>query len=148
MAGRIVVGVDGSAGSDTALAWAIDEARLRGASIEAVHAWTYPYVADVAYMARAALDRGDLENTAKEVVTDALRRMAGEGPGSGGEGVAIHAAVVEGSAAHALTEAAAGADMVVLGTRGRGGFAGLLLGSVSQQVSHHSPCPVVIVPPG
>lgn len=141
MAGRIVVGVDGSAGADAALHWAVHEARLRGATIEAVHAWTYPYVADVAYLARASIDRAEVEGSAKEVLREALHRVLGPD----GD-VRVEEIVSEGSAAHILTETAKGADLVVVGTRGHGGFSGLLLGSVSQQVVHHAPCPVVVVP--
>lgn len=141
MSGRIVVGVDGSPGSDAALRWALTEAHLRGASIDAVHAWTYPYVADVAYLARASIDREEVAASAKEVLREALARVADEA-----KGIRIDEIVVEGSASHMLTEAAKGADLLVLGTRGHGGFSGLLLGSVSQQAAHHATCPVVIVP--
>jgi len=143
MTGRIVVGIDGSSGSDAALYWAIDEARRRDAAIEAVHAWTYPYIDDVAYLSRASIDRAEVESAAKEVVTDQLHRVVGDAVD-----VRVETVMAEGSAAHVLTEAAKGADMLVVGSRGHGGFTELLLGSVSHQCAHHAPCPVVIVPAG
>lgn len=141
MAGRIVVGVDGSPGSESALHWAVREARLRGATVDVVHAWTYPYIADVAYLSRASLDRAEVEASAKEVLAETLHRVLGEATD-----VRVEEVVSEGSAAHVLTETAKGADLLVVGTRGHGGFSGLLLGSVSQQAVHHAPCPVVVVP--
>jgi nucleotide-binding universal stress UspA family protein len=69
-----------------------------------------------------------------------VSEVAGPDPEVEVETVAVH-----GSAAHSLVEAAANADLLVVGSRGHGGFAGLLLGSVSQQCAHHAPCPVVIV---
>lgn len=134
---RIVVGVDFSPGAHAALHWAVDEARLRDASLEVVHAWTYVVAAATGL---AAIDPTFLEEAAHKVLDEVLGEL---GPV---EGVALAPRVAEGPAAQILLEAAKGADLLVVGSRGRGGFAGLLLGSVSQQVAHHAPCPVVIVP--
>ena len=71
--------------------------------------------------------------------------MSSSALGDEAAGVEIDRAVVEGAAAPTLIEAAAGSDLLVLGSRGHGGFAGLLLGSVTQQCAHHAPCPLVIV---
>jgi nucleotide-binding universal stress UspA family protein len=136
---RIVVGVDGSQASLRALRWALDEARRRGATLEVVHAWHVPnagaYLDFIGY-----LDVAAFEDDARRVVDQALTA----------ENVAglswVEPIIVQDSAARALLDIAKGADLVVVGSRGRGGFTGLLLGSVSQQVAHHTPCPVVIVP--
>lgn len=140
MAGKIVVGADSSPGAVAALRWALNEARIRDASVEVVHAWQYPYMADMAYLAAAQIDRTELQADAKAQITTALERAGAD------EDVRIEEYVAEGSAAMVLVERARDADLLVVGTRGHGGFAGLLLGSVSQQVAHHAPCPVVIVP--
>jgi nucleotide-binding universal stress UspA family protein len=134
----IVVGVDGSAEAKEALGWALGEARLRGAALRVVHAWQFPATAGFA----AAYD-GELLNALRddaEALVDRLLAEVGV-PDS----VKVEKAVVEGSAAQVLVEAAADADLLVVGSRGHGGFAGLLLGSVSQQCAHHASCPVVIV---
>lgn len=141
MSGRIVVGVDGSAPAEAALRWALAEARLRGAVCEVVHAWTYPVVADIAGMAAAGVAWPDLEAEARRLLDEVIEQVRPES-----EGVTIEARVVEGTAAGVLIDAARDADLLVVGSRGRGGFVGLLLGSVSQQVAHHAPCPIVIVP--
>lgn len=141
MPGRIVVGVDGSDGAIAALQWAVAEAALRGASVEAVHAWEYPFVADVTGMAAYPVGRGDLEEVARQTLDRAVE-TAGPAP----EGVAVERVLAHGGAAGVLVDAARGADLLVVGTRGHGGFTGLLLGSVSQQCAHHAPCPVVVVP--
>jgi len=143
MTGRIVVGVDGSDVSATALRWALEEARLRGAAVDVVHAWHYPYVGggDFTGMTMPAIDESQLVAAAHEVLDHAMS-AAGPAP----EGVAVERIVTCGGEAAVLLDAAEGADLLVVGSRGHGGFAGLLLGSVSQQCVHHSPCPVVVVP--
>jgi nucleotide-binding universal stress UspA family protein len=140
---RIVVGIDGSEGAAAALAWALDEAKLRGASVVALTAWT---PTEVLLASRAVVDApslhdqelvGHVQESAERVLEHAVSSVDPNG-------VSIERVVVQRPAAEALIEAAADADLVVVGTRGLGGFKGLLLGSVSQQVAHHAPCPVVI----
>jgi nucleotide-binding universal stress UspA family protein len=135
--GRIVVGVDGSEGSATALRWALEEAALRHATVDVVHAWVYPYVGEASF----ALSEGEFEAQAQAVL-DRSVEQGGPPPA----GVVVNPVLVHGPAAGALIDAAADADLLVLSSRGHGGFVGLLLGSVSQQCVHHAPCPVVIVP--
>jgi nucleotide-binding universal stress UspA family protein len=143
MTARIVVGVDGSEESVSALRWALAEAERRGAILDVVHAWHYPYVActEITGMAAAALDMDDLESAGRAVLDHSLERAA-----AAHSGVRVEPILVQGGAAATLVDAAVGADLLVVGTRGRGGFAGLVLGSVSQHCSTHAPCPVVIVP--
>lgn len=132
----IVVGVDGSGCSAGALSWAVDEARLRHAKVRAVHAWAYPPVStyhEAAHVMNVPLAE-QAARTLEHVVADVA-----------GDDVEIEQVVVESPAAAALLEAAAAASLLVVGSRGLGGFAGLLLGSVSQQCAQHARCPVVIV---
>ena len=133
----IVVGVDGSQHSIDALRWAKDEAGLREARVVAVFAWHLPHVSTV-HEAVHVLDV-DFEQQARKfletTVEDALSHAD----------VEVEQVVTEGPAAPALIAAAEGADLLVVGSRGHGGFKGLLLGSVSQQVAQHAPCPVVVV---
>ncbi len=133
---RVVVGVDGSEAAAAALRWAAEEARLRGAALQVVHAWEVPYPAELAF---AGGTYAAMEQAAHEVVAEALADaglIADE----------VDHQVVQSTPSRALLEAAADATLVVVGSRGRGGFAGLLLGSVSHQVSQHAGCPVVVVP--
>jgi len=141
---RIVVGIDGSEESRGALRWALAEAKLRGAALRVVHTWLYPHIAAGPGM-DPVLDTEVIEN-ARAVATELVQAELATAGAAFGE-VDVEQAVVEGAAAPTLIEAAKGADLLVVGSRGRGGFAGLLLGSVSQQCAHHAPCPVVIVPP-
>jgi len=145
---RIVVGVDGSEGAVRGLRWALEEARLHGAVLELVHSYpqlehTYPQPAAVELPDRGSLATAEELEAAKieEVVDDALRRAGGPGE------VEIRRTVKPGSAAAVLCEVAQGAGLLVVGARGLGGFRGLLVGSVSQQVIAHSPCPVAIITP-
>jgi nucleotide-binding universal stress UspA family protein len=139
--GRIIVGVDGSSGSRQALSWALAEANLRGAALEVVHSWNYPEPGAKASAASGpAVTVEALEEDALQVVEESL-----DGLGVG-EGLDLRRHVAPAPAALALVEAAEGADLLVVGARGRGGFAGLLLGSVAQQCAQHTPCPLVIVP--
>jgi len=138
----VVVGVDGSGHADAALAFALDEARLRHGMLRVVHAWQYlPMVAEP-MAALPATPFDELAAAARAVVDEAMVRVAGPGAVD----VPVEVRIVEGPAGTALLDASAGADLLVVGSRGRGGFAGLLLGSVSQQVTHHAHCPVVVLP--
>ena len=134
------MGVDSSDGARRALEWAVAEARLRGAAVEAVHVWQLPYFLSTP-LGDLPIERGDLEDTAQaelDGVVDAIDATGLAEP--------IIRTVAVGNPAGVLLETARDADLLVVGARGHGGFAGLLLGSVSQQVVHHAPCPVVIVP--
>jgi nucleotide-binding universal stress UspA family protein len=134
---EIVVGVDGSAPSRTALRWAATEADRKGAPLRVLLAyhWRMPgsLTAD-ADLAHAAKDQAEL--AVEEAVTEA-RAVA--------PGVPVSGAAVLGNPAPVLLRAAEDASLLVVGTRGRGGFTGLLLGSVSQQVATHASGPVVVV---
>ena len=139
----IVVGVDGSPGAKAALRWALAEARLRRTPLHVVHAWAVPY-ATVGYGMAPLIDEGftaELEQGAKGLVEEMLAEA-----GSEADGVEVEREIAEGSAAHVLLEKAERAELLVVGSRGLGGFRGLLLGSVSQQCAHHARCPVVVVP--
>jgi len=138
---EVVVGVDGSAASDAALRFGADEARAHGYRLVAVHAWSMPLVIASPYAPVAAIDFGDLEGAAKEVLAHALDRVLGPERDLPVESVIIH-----GHSAEAILQRADGARELVVGSRGHGGFAGLLLGSVSHQCAQHARCPVVIVP--
>ena len=136
-AGRIVVGVDGSAPSKAALGWAIRQATFTGAAVEAVIAWHHP--GNYGYPVTVP-DDADYSELAAKVVGDAIAEVAGPaGPAE------IRPKVVEGNPAGALLAASAGAELLVLGSRGHGGFVEALLGSVSQHCVHHAKCPVVII---
>ena len=137
---RIVVGIDGSDESKAALRWAVGEARLRGASVTVVHAWTLPTYIGLGVAPGAMIDPSLLRGAAEERSATVIHEVVGDA-----KDVHIESKAVEATAARALIEESDGADLLVVGSRGHGGFAGLLLGSVSQQCAAHGPCPVVIV---
>ncbi len=134
----IVVGVDGSPGSMAALRFAITEARARGCGVRAVRAWSIPFVGDAPGAMLPDLV-GDFGTEAEMTLRDALASYEGEE-------VEIEPRVAEGPAARVLVDESADAVMLVVGSRGRGGFTGLLLGSVSRQCAHQAACPVIVVP--
>ena len=134
---RVVVGVDGSEPARRALHWAAEEARRRHAALEIVHCW-HPRMGLPLGPALSATDRAALEADAHAVVAGAVRAVNGRSPHA-------EAILVDAPAAPTLLGASEGADLIVVGTRGLGGFPGLLLGSVSTQVLHHAQCPAVIV---
>jgi nucleotide-binding universal stress UspA family protein len=134
---RIVVGVDGSASSKAALAWAVRQASLTGAAVEAVIAWQFPN----AYgYAMSIIPNIDFDELASGVVSDAIGEVSATAPQ-----VEIGYRVVEGNAAGALLDESVGADLLVVGSRGHGGFVEALLGSVGQHCVQHATCPVVVV---
>lgn len=135
---EIVVGVDGSDGSRRALEWAAGEARNHAGRLVVLAAWEIPVLVD----GSGAWERGKLSDALRAEAEDRSASMAREVC----DGLEYVSRAVEGPAARALVDAARNADMLVVGSRGRGGFSSLLLGSVSSQCAHHAPCPVVIVP--
>jgi nucleotide-binding universal stress UspA family protein len=138
---EIVVGVDGSAESDAALRWAAQEAQRHGAELTAVHAYEQDQLG-----IRTPLEnthRHDLESIARAIVDSAVTEVQSVAPA-----VRVRGEAISGSAADCLIRAAESGATVVVGSRGRGGFAGLLLGSVSQQVATHATAPVVVVRDG
>jgi len=139
---RIVVGIDGSQGARRALEWAVGEAKIRDAHLVVVHAWLEPAAVAVgSVIAAGGVGPEIFEEAAQRTVADVLGAVDTTALPQG-----IESHVVAGAPAQALLDAAREADMIVVGSRGLGGFTGLLLGSVSQQVAHHATCPVVIIP--
>lgn len=136
--GRIVVGVDGSDASKDALRWAVRQAEMTGASLQAVITWHLPIAAYG--MAIPQLTGYDFAPAAKRTLEETIREVVGEHPA-----VKVAAVVLEGPPPPTLLETAAGADLLVVGSRGHGEFAGMLLGSVAQHCVSHAPCPVVVV---
>ena len=170
-AGRVVVGVDGSEGSITALAWGLREARLRGVGLHAVIAWSYhasgasgrgstsagtyePQVGMLGVSRHYPLapslaetyqrDEADLA-AIRDVLDTAVRRVV-EQESADQRSVSVTSDVVEGPAAKVLLGAVSESDLLVVGSRGHGAFVGALLGSVSHHVVAQAPCPVVVVP--
>lgn len=138
---RVVVGVDGSPESRLALEAAAEQAREHGASLTVLTAWTQPMTAGApGYAPYAWIGEADFSVIAKHQQADALADVLGPEPS-----IRVDQEVLEGHPAQLLVAAAEGADLVVVGCRGHGGFAGLLLGSVSQHVAAHAPCPVLVV---
>lgn len=136
---RVVVGVDGSETAQRALDWALEAGRRRQASVAVIHAWVRPFVGGV-YVPVLA-DHMPFEKIAHDIVDTAVDAADTTGlPGP------VERIVARGNPASVLVDAASGADLVVVGSRGLGGFKGLLLGSVSHDVTHHAPCPVVVIP--
>jgi nucleotide-binding universal stress UspA family protein len=128
---RIVVGVDGSLASKAALAWAVGQAARTDAVVEVVTAY---------YWFPMPIEEVDFKGLATHMVEDAILDAADQGAP-----VKIISKVVRGNAAKVLMDAAGGAELLVVGSRGHGGLTGALLGSVSQQCVHHATCPVVVV---
>ncbi|GAA4964252.1 universal stress protein [Actinoplanes utahensis] len=140
---RIVVGVDSSAGSAEALRWALAHARLTGATIEAVTAWQVPPMHVYAQgWTPTGIDDADIIRYAEKTLAETVAQVQDEED----HPIAVTTRVMHGPAAQVLLEAGKGADLVVLGSRGHGAFAGMMLGSVSQHCVQHATCPTVVIP--
>lgn len=138
--GTLVVGIDGSDEARAAARWGVKEAGLRGARLRLVTAWRLPlttYGGEFASMSGGV--EGDLERAARATVEEAVHQLGDT------SAVAVETRVREGQPALVLVEEANGAELLIVGSRGLGGFRGLLLGSVSAQCAQHARCPVVIV---
>ncbi|MGY1607534.1 MULTISPECIES: universal stress protein [unclassified Geodermatophilus] len=138
-ASRVLVGVDGSAESVAAMRFAAAEARLRGAELHVVHAWT-DTVSGYGGPPWAVP-----ETTLREQADGTLRRAVHDAWDGEAPGVQLRAEILEGVEWDVLTEVADSADLLVVGSRGRTAWSGLLLGSVSLRCIAYSPCPVAVV---
>ncbi len=140
--GPVVLGVDGSPANDPAIEYAFESASLRKAPLIALHAWTHPVSTAPGDMLPLTYDLQEVREEEQRLLAEALAGWRERFPD-----VTVKPALPRRGPRRALIDAAATAQLVVVGTRGRGGFTGLLLGSVSQAVLHHAACPVAIVPP-
>jgi nucleotide-binding universal stress UspA family protein len=138
---RIVVGVDGSPSSRAALRWAVRQAKLMNATVDAVIAWQIPVVLQSygwapIYVEEEGSFQEDARKRLDALIGDAVEQADSQ---------RVNSLVIKGHAAEALLEAADGAALLVVGSSGRGGFTQALLGSVSQHCVHHAPCPVLVM---
>jgi len=141
---RIIVGVDGSKASSAALQWALDEARDRGSDtqVHLVHVTPLEYVSALTGEAIAPRDDPAAEERGRRLLGDLARRVAADGFGD----VPVTTQQLTGQIAQSLLGASQDADMLVLGSRGHGGFTGLVLGSVTLACVGYARCPVIVVP--
>jgi nucleotide-binding universal stress UspA family protein len=138
---RIVVGVDSADSSKAALAWAVRQAALTGAEVDAVTAWQIQAAYGYGYAYAVGGDETpNMEQLARQMLDKAIAEVADLAPG-----VVIHPVVAQENAARALLDASKGAELLVVGSRGHAGFTEALLGSVGQYCVHHAECPVVVV---
>jgi nucleotide-binding universal stress UspA family protein len=137
----VVVGLDGSPSSDAALAFAFEAAALRGVALHAVRTW-WDLTAETAWQrGLTATNLASIEAAEQRVLAEQLASCAAPYPD-----VSVRQTLTRDRPAHTLVQQSANAQLVVVGTRGRGGFRGLLLGSTSQALVHHAHCPVAVVP--
>ncbi|GAA1804941.1 universal stress protein [Luedemannella flava] len=134
---RIVVGFDTSAASVEALQWALAQAQVTGAIVEAVIAWD---IYSGFGSGPTVVDGEDMAGAAQQSLAAAVEKVSAAYPG-----VVVEQRVLRGHPAAVLIDRASGADLLVVGSHGYGGFVGALLGSVSQHCVHHATCPVVVV---
>lgn len=138
---QVLVGADGSEGGRRALRYAADEAAAHGARLRVLTAYTVPAPPVAVGLVQPAWRDADAWRAdAESLATSTVEEVLGERPE-----VEVTTDVVEGSAAQALIDGSRTSDLVVVGTRGHGGFAGMLLGSVSQHLAAHAACPVAVV---
>jgi len=138
---RIVVGVDGSPSSRSALRWAVRQARFTGGMVDAVIAWQLPMMLQNYSWAPIYVEEaGDFAEDARKRIDAVVSEEVGPA-----DSRLVRSQVVHGHPVQVLLDAAAGADLLVVGSRGHGSFAEALLGSVSQHCVHHAHCPVLIV---
>ncbi|GAA3199696.1 universal stress protein [Dactylosporangium siamense] len=139
-AGRVVVGVDGSHDAEAALRFAFEEASHRSVGLTAAHVYQWPVSTGPGDMLPLVYDLDDLREDEQRALSESMAGWSGKYPD-----LDVRHTLVRGRPAAVLTELSAGAELLVVGSRGRGGFAGLLLGSVSQAAIRHAACPVAVV---
>jgi nucleotide-binding universal stress UspA family protein len=136
--GGVLLGVDGSPGSATAVAFAFEEAALRGVALTAVHTWAHPVPMDASDI---PLGYDETEAQEARLLAEALAGWSEKYPS-----VAVHRRLIRARTRPTLIEATSRAQLAVVGSRGRGRLVGMLLGSVSHALLHHARCPVAVVP--
>jgi len=134
----VLAGTDGSPNASAALHWAAEYARRNQATLRVMHVWHYPYGASEAG-AMMSPPESVFEQGAQAIVDQAIAALDTNG-------LTVDKAVRQGGVAHALLEEAKNADLLVVGARGHGGFAGLILGSVATHCTRHAQIPTVVVP--
>ncbi|NUT92886.1 MAG: universal stress protein [Saccharothrix sp.] len=139
--GPVVVGVDGSPASEEAVDFAFEAASARGVPLKAVHAWT-DFLVDGPYGSRLTVDWAEVEAAEQRLLAERLAGRAEKYPD-----VVVQRLVVRDRPVRALLAEAEGAGLLVVGSRGHGGFTGMLLGSTSQALVHHATCPLAVVRP-
>ncbi|GAA4756195.1 hypothetical protein GCM10023350_47190 [Nocardioides endophyticus] len=138
----VIVGYDGSSTADVALAWALDYARHCDARIRVIRGWTMATAPRPASMTLGYVPPlEEFEDAVRQRLRSDVERVVAER----GAGVEVDCDCVRGAVANGLIEASRDADLLVVGARGKGGFRGLALGSVSEQCVRHAACPVVVV---
>ena len=137
----VIVGVDGSPPSTSALAWAARYAQATGASLRAVLAWHYPSAAGLPPVGHTPEPlRSEVEHSRYEILDKAIQSACRDLPA-----IKVDRKVVYGHPAQALIDESRNADLLVVGSKGHGGFTGMMLGSVSTHCVHHASCPVTVV---
>ena len=144
MSGKIVVGVDGSPQAKRAVSWALEEAGAHGDEVLLVHAWEFPAILTISYHGPTlpVFSREEVEKLSQQLLDKAADEARRQAPT-----LTVSTRLVEGHPGKVLVEAAQGARLLVVGSRGMGGFKGMVMGSVSTSCVHHARCPIVIVPP-
>jgi nucleotide-binding universal stress UspA family protein len=138
--GPVVAGVDGSPTSDAVLQIAFDQASVRGADLVAVHTWTeFSSDSEYAYAHQFIVDWDAIDTREQELLAERMAGWQERYPD-----VAVRRVVSRDRPVRCLLEQAADARLLVIGSRGRGGFTGMLLGSTSQALIYHAPCPLIV----
>ena len=143
MTGPVVVGVDGSRTSDAAVAFAFQAASVRGAGLVAVHVWDDVIVPGTRHLENVLVDPARIEQEERALLAERVAGWADKYPD-----VSVQQTLLQGRAVTELLDQTKQAQLLVVGSHGRGGFAGMLLGSTSHSLILHSDCPVVVVRPG
>ena len=138
--GGVVVGDDGSPAAEVAVQYALDEARRRNTDLHVIRAWRIPTALGMREPTAYVPSLPELEAETRDFLQERVDRILGSP-----DDVRLHIHTVYASAARALITASESADVVVVGSRGLGGFASLLLGSVADQCARHCACPVIVV---
>jgi nucleotide-binding universal stress UspA family protein len=140
---KVVVGVDGSPLSDDALEWAYVQALATQAELVVVHCWEYPYLGVIDFVGMDDRIRAASHDGAQALLDATVTNLRAAHPD---DDVTLTPVLLEGNPAWSILDAAKGADLIVVGSRGRSGLKTLLLGSVSHVVVTHAEIPVVVVP--